>query len=35
MPISFQDFAIDVIKSTNNFWKALVSQQTSAGKLNW
>lgn len=31
----FQDFAIEVIKSTHNFWKALISQKASAGELNW
>lgn len=30
-----QDFAIEVIKSTHNFWKALISQQAKAGELNW
>lgn len=31
----FQDFAIEVIKSTHNFWKALISQTANAGELNW
>lgn len=30
-----QDFAIETIKTTHGFWKALISQQTSAGELNW
>uniref|UniRef100_A0A3Q0T000 inorganic diphosphatase n=1 Tax=Amphilophus citrinellus TaxID=61819 RepID=A0A3Q0T000_AMPCI len=29
-----KDFAIEVIKSTHNFWKALISQQAKAGELN-
>uniref|UniRef100_A0AAX7VUP3 inorganic diphosphatase n=1 Tax=Astatotilapia calliptera TaxID=8154 RepID=A0AAX7VUP3_ASTCA len=29
-----KDFAIEVIKSTHNFWKALISQKASAGELN-
>lgn len=31
----FQDFAIEVIKSTHKFWKALISQNSTAGELNW
>lgn len=31
----FQDFAVEVIKSTHNFWKALISQKANAGELNW
>lgn len=31
----FQDFAIKTVKSTNEFWKALVSKRTDAGELNW
>lgn len=30
-----QDFAIKTVKSTHQFWKALISKQTSAGELNW
>ncbi|XP_077468841.1 inorganic pyrophosphatase [Stigmatopora argus] len=29
-----KDFAIDVIKSTNTFWKALICQQINGGELN-
>ncbi|XP_035254678.1 inorganic pyrophosphatase 2, mitochondrial [Anguilla anguilla] len=29
-----KDFAIDVIKSTHGFWKALISQETDAADLN-
>ncbi|XP_062852453.1 inorganic pyrophosphatase-like [Trichomycterus rosablanca] len=29
-----KDFAIKVIKSTHDFWKALISEQTNAGELN-
>lgn len=29
-----KDFAIEVIKSTHNFWKALISQKAIAGELN-
>lgn len=29
-----KDFAIKTIKATHGFWKALISQQTSAGELN-
>lgn len=31
----FQDFAIEIIKSTHSFWEALISQDASAGELNW
>ena len=31
----FQDFAINVIKSTHEFWKALIEQKANAGELNW
>lgn len=31
----FQDFAIEVIKATHNFWKALIAQKANAGELNW
>lgn len=31
----FQDFAIEVIKTTHGFWKALISKQACAGELNW
>lgn len=31
----FQDFAIEVIKDTHKFWKALISQNSTAGELNW
>lgn len=31
----FQDFAIQVIKSTHNHWKDLISQKTKAGELSW
>ena len=30
-----QDFAIKTIKSTHEFWKALISKKTDAGELNW
>lgn len=30
-----QDFAVKTIKSTHEFWKALVSKATDAGELNW
>ncbi|XP_068439447.1 inorganic pyrophosphatase 2, mitochondrial [Clinocottus analis] len=29
-----RDFAIQTIKSTNEFWKALISKKTNAGELN-
>ncbi|XP_067375548.1 inorganic pyrophosphatase [Channa argus] len=29
-----KDFAIEVIKSTHDFWKALISQQTKSGELS-
>lgn len=29
-----KDFAIETIKATHGFWKALISQQTNAGELN-
>lgn len=29
-----RDFAIETIKATHGFWKALISQQTNAGELN-
>ncbi|KAL0964569.1 hypothetical protein UPYG_G00325770 [Umbra pygmaea] len=29
-----KDFAIETIKSTHDFWKALISQKTNAGELN-
>ena len=31
----FQDFAIKTIKDTHEFWKALISKNSSAGELNW
>lgn len=31
----FQDFAIETVKSTHEFWKALISKKTGAGELNW
>lgn len=31
----FQDFAIKTVKSTHEFWKALISKKTSAGEINW
>lgn len=31
----FQDFAIQTVKSTHEFWKALISKKTDAGELNW
>lgn len=31
----FQDFAIQVIKSTHNHWKDLISQKAKAGELSW
>ncbi|MBN3312244.1 NPFF1 protein, partial [Atractosteus spatula] len=30
-----KDFAIEIIKSTHGFWKALVSKKTSSGELSW
>lgn len=30
-----QDFAIETVKSTHEFWKALISKKTDAGGLNW
>lgn len=30
-----QDFAIETVKSTHEFWKALISKMTNAGELNW
>uniref|UniRef100_A0A8P4KU46 inorganic diphosphatase n=1 Tax=Dicentrarchus labrax TaxID=13489 RepID=A0A8P4KU46_DICLA len=30
-----RDFAIETVKSTHEFWKALISKKTSAGDLNW
>lgn len=33
--VCFQDFAIQVIKSTHNHWKDLISQKAKAGELNW
>lgn len=29
-----KDFAVEIIKSTHNFWKALISQTADAGELN-
>eukprot|EP00064_Thunnus_orientalis_P010338 superscaffoldBa00001396_g10364 len=29
-----RDFAIETVKSTHEFWKALISQKTNAGELN-
>lgn len=31
----FQDFAIKVINTTHDFWKALITQKANAGELNW
>lgn len=31
----FQDFALEVIKSTHNHWKDLISQKAKAGELSW
>lgn len=33
--VYFQDFAIQVIKSTHNHWKDLISQKAKAGELSW
>ncbi|KAK0153683.1 Inorganic pyrophosphatase [Merluccius polli] len=30
-----KDFAIDIVKSTHNSWKALISQEPNPGKLSW
>ncbi|TMS21915.1 GTP-binding protein SAR1b [Larimichthys crocea] len=30
-----RDFAIKTVKSTHEFWKALISKKTNAGELNW
>lgn len=30
-----QDFAIETVKTTHEFWKALISKKTDAGELNW
>lgn len=33
--LCFQDFAIQVIKSTHNHWKDLIYQKAKAGELCW
>lgn len=32
---TFQDFAIATVKSTHEFWKALIMKKTNGGELNW
>lgn len=31
----FQDFAVQVIRSTHDHWRALVQKQAKAGEINW
>lgn len=31
---NFQDFALDVIKSTHEHWKALITKKTDGGEIN-